>query len=180
MNGRPRRRFRQRPLRPLFILLALALVIAGRYFLIGPAPPAPGEPLSEGTYAVQRVVDGDTLLLPSDVRVRLIGVDTPETVRPDHPVEPFGPEATEFTRSFLAGGQARLTFDRELEDRFGRKLAYVWIDQRLLNEELLRAGLARWERGFDYAVPMKRRFEIAEREAQNAGRGIWSLPAGGP
>ncbi|MEX2113901.1 MAG: thermonuclease family protein [Pirellulales bacterium] len=177
MNGRPRRRFRRRPVRSLVILLALALLIAARYFFSGPAVPTRGQPLPAGTYPVERVVDGDTLLLRDDIRVRLIGVDTPETVRPEHPVEPFGPEAAQFTRAFLSGGQARLTFDREREDRYGRKLAYVWVDRQLLNEELLRAGLARWERGFDYAEPMKRRFQQAERQAQNAGRGIWSSQA---
>jgi micrococcal nuclease len=157
-------------------LLILAIVIAFRYFF-GGAELEPGRdhPLAAGTHTIERVVDGDTLLLPDDVRVRLIGVDTPETVRPEYPVEPFGPEAAEFTRDFLASGKARLTFDREREDRFGRKLAYVWVAGQLLNEELLRAGLGRWERGFDYESEMKKRFQRAEREAQAARLGIWSL-----
>ncbi len=181
MNGRPRRRFRRRPVRSLVILLALVLLIGARYFVSGPALPTRGQPLVEGTYPVERVVDGDTLLLANDVRVRLIGVDTPETVRPEHPVEPFGPEAAEFTRAFLSGGQARLTFDRQREDRFGRTLAYVWVGERLLNEELLRAGLARFESQYRYSEAMKRRFRQAELEAQDAGWGIWSLEeVGGP
>jgi micrococcal nuclease len=160
------------------VLLILAIVIGARYFFGGAVPePEHGRSLAEGTYVVKRVVDGDTLLLPDEVRVRLIGVDTPETVRPEYPVEPFGPEAAEFTRDFLAGGKAKLTFDREREDRFGRKLAYVWVDGRLLNEEILRAGLGRWERGFDYAGDMKSRFRKAEREAQTEHLGIWSLDA---
>jgi micrococcal nuclease len=125
---------------------------------------------------VQRVVDGDTLLLDRGVRLRLMGVDTPETVKPNVAVESFGPEATQFTRDFVAGGRVRLQFDQERVDRFGRWLAYVWVDDRLLNEELLRAGLARWEPQFHYSLAMKTRFRRAEAAARSAGRGIWSLP----
>jgi micrococcal nuclease len=102
-------------------------------------------------------------------------VDTPETVKPEHPVEPFGPEATQFTREFLASREARLTFDRERLDRFGRHLAYVWVGDRLLNEELARAGLARYESHFHYSPVMKRRFQKAQQEAQEAHRGVWSI-----
>jgi micrococcal nuclease len=119
-------------------------------------------------------VDGDTIVVAPDSFVRLIGVDTPETVKPEHPVEPFGPEATAFTRQFLSGGAARLAFDRERVDRFGRFLAYVWVDERMLNEELLRAGVARWEPNFHYSGEMKRRFRQAQDEARRAGVGIWS------
>ncbi len=110
--------------------------MAARYWW-GEAPrPTPAEPISEGTYRVVRVVDGDTIIFAPHSVVRLIGVNTPETVRPDYPVEPFGPEASAFTRRFLAGGTARLTLDRERTDRFGRFLAYVWVGEQMLNEEL--------------------------------------------
>lgn len=111
--------------------------------------------------------------------MRLIGVDTPETVKPDHPVEPFGPEATQFTRRFLSAGAVHLKFDDERVDRFGRILAYVWVGDRLLNEELLKVGLARFEPDFHYSEQMKHRFRQAQEEAQRAGIGIWShLPDG--
>lgn len=131
-------------------------------------------PLDEGHYQVRRVVDGDTLLMRDGKRVRLVGVDTPETVKENTPVEPWGPEATRFTREFVAAGEVRLQFDRERTDRFGRYLAYVWVGERMLNEELLRAGLARWERHFDYNSSMKSRFRRAQQDAQQARRGLWS------
>jgi micrococcal nuclease len=143
-------------------------------FWNGPLPPTPVAPLAEGTYRLQRVIDGDTIIVEPEATVRLIGVDTPETVKPQHPVEPFGPEATEFTKEFLSGGVARLSFDRERVDRFGRFLAYVWVDTRMLNEELLRRGLARFEPQFHYSQAMKQRFRKAQQEAQRAGEGIWS------
>ncbi|MES1213392.1 MAG: thermonuclease family protein [Singulisphaera sp.] len=132
------------------------------------------QPMPEGHYRVLRVVDGDTLLMQDHKRLRLMGVDTPETVKEDTPVQPWGPEATEFTREFVGPGEVRLQFDRERTDRFGRYLAYVWVGDRMLNEELLRAGLARWEPGYHYSQSMKTRFRKAQREAQQGQRGIWS------
>jgi micrococcal nuclease len=132
------------------------------------------EALEEANYRVRRSVDGDTLLLANGARVRLIGVDAPESVKPDWPVEPWGREASDFTRRFIAGGEVRLQFDRERLDRFDRFLAYVWVGDRMLSEELVRAGLARVERCFRYSQSMKRRFELAEEEAKIERRGMWS------
>ncbi|HUY92971.1 MAG TPA: thermonuclease family protein [Pirellulales bacterium] len=134
----------------------------------------PPEVLSEGEHRVERVIDGDTLLLADGARVRLIGVDCPETVKPDHPIEPWGPEARDFTQSFVAGGKVRLQFDRERLDRYDRFLAYVWVGDAMLNEELVRAGLARVEHRFHYSQSIKRQFDRAEEEARTARRGIWS------
>jgi micrococcal nuclease len=76
---------------------------------------------------VTRVIDGDTLVLDGGERVRLIGVDTPETVHPNKPVERFGKEASGFTRKMAEGKQVRLEYDAETagHDRYGRTLAYV-------------------------------------------------------
>jgi len=132
--------------------------------------------LAEGRHRVARVVDGDTLLLDSGARVRLQGIDTPETVRPDHPVEPWGPEATQFVEQFVqrAGYQVELTFSAERLDQYGRYLAFVWHDDLLLNEELVRAGLAEARLGYRYSGIMKRRLAAAQEQAQAQGRGIWS------
>ena len=154
-------------------LVALAIVAALQAWRGCRFEPPPAN-LPEGDFRVERVVDGDTLLLTTGARVRLIGVDTPETVKPDHPVEPWGPEATAFTRTFIAAGKVRLQFDQERVDQYNRLLAYVWVGDKLLNEELLRAGLARQERGYHYSQAMKTRFRRAEREARDAHRGLWS------
>ena len=153
----------------------MGLLLAVRYWAGRTAPDA-AQPLADGEYRVVRVIDGDTLIVAPDTTIRLIGVNTPETVKPEHPVEPWGPEATSFTRQFLTGGLARLAFDRERVDRFGRFLAYVWVDDRMLNEELVRNGLARFEPQFQYAEPIKTRFRAAQKAAQAAGLGIWSQP----
>jgi micrococcal nuclease len=129
------------------------------------------------TVRVRRVVDGDTLLLADHTRVRLLGVDTPETKRPDTPVEPFGPEASEFARAHVEGRVVRLEFDKERRDKYDRVLAYVYLGDWFLNEELIRAGLGRAITNHPYSESMKRRFRAAEKEAREARRGIWSLPA---
>jgi micrococcal nuclease len=159
----------------LVLLLVVGLVRLG---LIGEQPPdadtlAP-EMFEAATQRVERVVDGDTLLLANRARVRLIGVDTPETVKPDTPPQPWGAEATAFTKQFVAGGIVRLEFDRERVDQYDRFLAYVYVDEVMLNEELLRAGLARMEPQYRYDPAMKRRFRAAEDQARAERIGIWS------
>jgi endonuclease YncB( thermonuclease family) len=84
--------------------------------------------LPPGVYRVERVVDGDTLLIDGHRRVRLQGVNSPETVKPDSPIEPWGPEATAFTKDFVhaAGGSLRFEVDGETTDQHGRYLAFAF------------------------------------------------------
>ncbi len=183
-------RWRRRPHRRPLLLLFVFAIIAWRAWH-APIIRPDAKRLGEGIYQVQRVVDGDTLLVRRTVerriagrmtnrqqstRVRLMGVDTPETVKPNYPVEPWGPEASRFTRQFVSGGSVRLQLDKERLDRYGRLLAYVWVGDHLLNEALLREGLARAQLTFRYSAAMKRRFRVAEDEAKDARRGIWSAP----
>ena len=156
------------------VWLICLLIVAWRgYSAHRPAAP---ERLDEGTYEVRRAVDGDTLLLASGARVRLQGINTPETVAPDRPVEAWGAEASQFTKDFIekADHRVRLTFSLERKDRYDRFLAFVWNGDVMLNEELLRAGLARARRDYRYSETMKRRFTRVQDEAKRAGRGIWS------
>jgi micrococcal nuclease len=156
-----------------FWLVLLSLAVWRAYSSAESAAP---EQLAEGIHEVRRAVDGDTLLLASGARVRLQGVNTPETVKPNYPVEPWGPEASQFTKNFIekAGHRVRLTFSLERKDRYDRFLAFVWDGDVMLNEELVRAGLAHARRDYRYSEAMKRRFTQAQEEARRAGRGIWS------
>ena len=135
--------------------------------------------IPEGTYKVERVVDGDTLRLADKnrTRIRLIGADTPETVKTNTPVQPFGPEASQFTQNAIArnGNMVRITFDGTQIDRYGRTLAMVWLGDTLLNEQLIREGLARAQLQYNYSREMKNRFQVAEDLAKREKRGIWSL-----
>jgi len=85
----------------------------------------------QGMFEVARVVDGDTVRVVingQEEAIRLIGVDTPETVHPTRGEEPYGREASDFTKGLLEGRSVYLEFDVEERDRFGRLLAYLYID----------------------------------------------------
>ncbi|MFN7802451.1 MAG: thermonuclease family protein [Planctomycetaceae bacterium] len=142
-------------------------------------PPAPANQEEDGesqVVRVRRVVDGDTLLLKDGTRVRMIGIDTPETKKEGTPVQPFGPEASEYTKKFCEGGTVRLVFDGERHDDYGRLLAHVYVGDRFLSEELIRSGLARVLYRHPYSDAMKDRFRAAENAAKREKKGIWSLP----
>ncbi len=120
-----------------------------------------------------RAIDGDTLELEGGERVRLIGVDTPETVDPRRPEEPFGREASAFTRGQAEGRRVRLEFDAETVDAYGRTLAYVYLpDGTLLNSELIRRGYGHAYTRFPFRN--EREFVALEREARAARRGLWA------
>ena len=125
---------------------------------------------------VVHVVDGDTIEVDDAGRretVRLLGVDTPETVDPRKPVMCYGPEASTYTKQRLEGRRVTLESDVERRDRYGRRLAYVRLDGRRFNDELLERGFARLlviaPNGM-YARTMLQE----ELAAKRARRGLWA------
>ena len=139
----------------------IALAMAGQW--AGPVE-APGE----------RVVDGDTLIVryPGENRtVRLIGVDTPESLHPTQPVEHFGLEASDFARSRLDGQTVRLVVDRTVDtvDVYGRLLRLIYLDGENFNATLIREGYGHAIRGFDYSL--RREFIALENQARIQRRG---------
>lgn len=121
---------------------------------------------------VLRTVDGDTLILDGNEKVRLIGVDTPETKHPKKPVQYFGKEASEFTRKLCEGKQVRIEYDWNRTDKYGRTLGYIYLKNgTFLNAEIIRQGY-----GFAYTkFPFKYldEFRKLEREAREKKRGLW-------
>ncbi len=140
--------------------------------------------LKEGTWPVVHVVDGDTLDVVDDNqmkhRIRLIGADTPEIVKPNAPPQPFGKEASTFTKKMIADSnqQVRIAFDGDQIDRYGRNLAMVYVKtprgEVNLSEELIRQGLARPRLQYRFSKEAKQRMEKAAGEAQKANRGLWA------
>jgi micrococcal nuclease len=129
------------------------------------------------TGRVVRAVDGDTLEVALDggaiETVRLIGVDTPETVKPDTPVQCFGPRASRFEHRTVEGRRVRLLVGVEPRDFYGRLLAYTCVGGRFLEAELLRRGLAR-TLTFHPNDRFASRFERIARVAARAGKGLWN------
>jgi micrococcal nuclease len=120
-----------------------------------------------------RVIDGDTIVLDRNETVRLIGVDTPETKDPRKPVQYFGQEAYEFTKTMVEGKSVRLEYDQTKVDKYGRTLAYIYLeDGTFLNAEIIKQGY-----GFAYTIyafKYLEEFRQYEREARENERGLWA------
>lgn len=166
------------------LFLAVAAVV------LRPWEGDPGAGAPAAMVRVERAIDGDTIVVRLGGRsedVRLIGVDTPETVKPDTPVQCFGERASHFTKRRLTGRRVRLVFGVERRDVYGRLLAYVYLARRTLalpqqpksrqrerffNPILVRRGLAR-----SLTIPpndrFAPRFRQLELSAARAGRGLW-------
>ena len=126
---------------------------------------------------VERVIDGDTLVVRyqgESQTVRLIGVDTPESVHPTQRVEHFGLEASAFTKARLDRQPVELVADRtgDTVDAYGRLLRLVYLDGELFNATLIRQGYGHAIRGFDYS--MRREFIALENQARSQRRGLWA------
>lgn len=130
---------------------------------------------------VIRVIDGDTVQLDGNEKVRLIGVDTPEKYTSDKlhrdsresgQDEKMGEKASAFTKTLCLGKKVTLEFDREKVDRYGRILAYLRLeDSRVVNEEIIRQGYG--HAYVKYVFKFMEKYRNLEKEAREAGRGLW-------
>jgi micrococcal nuclease len=151
--------------------------VLGPVLLIAIALAGCGSSPSSGagdTAQVRRVVDGDTVLLTSGERVRLIGVDTPESVKPGTPVQCYARRASAFTHRLLDGAAVRLVHDAERRDRYGRLLAYVYRarDGLFVNAALVRDGYAR-VLTIAPNTAHAAEFRALASAAEHAGKGLW-------
>ncbi len=182
---------------PRSLLWALVLAVAligctpGAQSLPAPAPAplqgtatagclaqAPTPPAQAQRVTVRRVVDGDTVELDDRDRtkVRLIGINTPESVDPRRPVQAYGKEATAFARGLLEGQAVLLQRGRTPYDRYRRLLAWLWLpDGHFVNALIVQQGYAQvytFSDNPDHAALLL----ACQREARDAQRGLWSLP----
>ena len=132
-------------------------------------------------YQVTRIIDGDTVEIRYNgtlTSVVLIGVDTPETVDPRKSIEAFGREASAFTRNLLLGEFIYLRFDSSRTDRYGRMRAYLYRapDGLFVNLEIVRQGYGKVYTTFPFKH--KALFQYYGKQAQRAGRGLWSSNVG--
>jgi len=132
---------------------------------------------------VLRVVDGDTihvLVAGRDTTIRLLGINTPETVKPHSPVECFGPEASAFTKALLDGQRVTLEFDESQGrlDKYGRTLAFVWLPVAsggldLVNRDLVAGGYAYQRQYGSQPVAWQPELIAAQQQAQASKSGLW-------
>lgn len=147
----------------IFIILPLVLVVLFISDLSG-----------DDLYRVRSVIDGDTIVLEdaSSTNVRYLGIDAPEVGTFYGPGDPLSDEARILNRDLVSGKKIRLEFDNEKFDPYGRTLAYVFVDDVFVNEQLLRTGLAK-----TLIIPPNdkyaKRLQIAEKEAKGLRKGIW-------
>jgi micrococcal nuclease len=165
----------QRPVAALVLTAALAGCAAEV------TPHSKAHPPATDGWQVSRVIDGDTIEVTRDsqtLTLRLIGIDTPETVHPSKPVECYGPEASAFALKALLDHRVNLEFDPSQghTDYFGRTLAYVWVEREgkpyLFNERAIRAGIAS-EYTYDKPYRWHTRFIEAQKAARDEQRGLW-------
>ena len=135
---------------------------------------------------VARVVDGDTAVIRvngSDRRVRFLGVDTPETVHPKKGVQPYGKEASNFSKDTLTGRQVWLEYDKNPTDRYDRHLAYIWLKKPAkINDDSIRRDMYNatlLAKGYAKVMIIKpnnryeKLFRQIESEAKSAKLGMW-------
>ena len=147
------------------------------------APPEESMQPTAATYTVLRVVDGDTIELDFNgktEKVRLIGIDTPESVHPDTAKNTeFGEIASQFTKDKLLDQEITLEFDISERDRYGRLLAYVWLDGVLFNEYLVEQGYAQVST-YPPDVKYVDRFIAAQEVAREGSLGLWGYVEASP
>lgn len=131
-----------------------------------------------GLYSIDHFVDGDTIAIDMDGKtenIRMIGIDTPETHKPNSPVQCYGPAASAYVKNLIGGQKVRLESDPKStnRDRYDRLLRYVYLpDNRLIEAEIIKNGY-----GFAYTqFPFTKSDEFVsyQNAAKSAGKGLWS------
>lgn len=132
------------------------------------------------TGKVTRVVDGDTLVVQMEeevIRVRLIGVDTPESVHPKLKLQFFGKEASEYTKQKLLNKTIYLTYDKNKYDYYKRTLAYVWYVQDakifLFNQQVIFDGYGKYYGKYKFNKYAMIYFSINQKMSQILNKGMW-------
>ncbi|WP_459963787.1 thermonuclease family protein [Nocardia sp. IFM 10818] len=165
------------------VVAAVPLAVACSEVPLGSASPAAVPPIpvpadAEGPFPVVSVADGDTVSITKDgkkVTIRMVGVDTPETRDPRKPVQCFGIEASNHAKQTLIGKQVMVSSDpsQDTTDRYGRMLAYVWVDGSLFNLDQVAQGFGHQ---YTYENPYRYQseFRAAERYARDNQLGLWN------
>lgn len=172
------RRLQRKLLRLAIAVAAVGIVAAGQALGWWQEPAKTATHGQPGLYNVKSFADGDTITVEMggrEERIRMIGVDTPETHKPNAPVQCYGPEASAYTKQLIGDEQVRLEADPQSSnrDRYNRLLRYVYLaDGRLVEAELIKGGY-----GFAYTYfPFTKsaEFTAAQKQAQEQRAGLWT------
>jgi len=166
------------PMKTLLVVsLAMPLVLTACAPTATPTPtPTTAPTVTHIQATCVRVVDGDTIEVNISGRlykVRYIGMDTPETVHPTRGVEPYGMEASAKNKELVEGKMVELEKDVSETDKYGRLLRYVYVNGLFVNAELVRLGYAQVAT-YPPDVKYQDLFLQLQREAREAGRGLWA------
>lgn len=170
--------WRQKSKLSTFLLLIAAVIFV--YFFTDEETPAPA-PSQTGFEPVElvRVHDGDTIWVKyegEERKIRYLLVDTPELNHKEKGTQPFAKEAKNRNEELLKSGQIEIEFDvGDKEDKYGRLLAYVYVDGESVQEKLIAEGLARVGYIYEPNSTHLESFKAAEEQAKNAETGIWSI-----
>ncbi len=127
---------------------------------------------------VTEVVDGDTIKVNmegTEETIRLLLIDTPETVHPTEPEQPYGKEASAFAKEHLSvNKEVEIEIDTSIRDNYDRFLAYVWVEDEMYNKMILEEGLARVAYIIEPNTRYADEFRDIEEEAKEKEKGIWS------
>jgi endonuclease YncB( thermonuclease family) len=158
---------RQLPGKPLWVLLAILFILS--------AAASHATPLRTVTATITKITDGDTVqaVTPegTKLKVRLYGIDAPETAKGKIPGEPFGNASRKHLAALV--NQQTVTLEIRDIDRYRRMVAILWLAERNVNQEMIAAGMAEAYREY-LKKPYRTPFIQAEQEARAQGKGIWS------
>ena len=153
-----------------WILIAMAIII---FVFVATKQGVFKSPKHANLHYVKYVIDGDTIILKNNEKVRYVGIDTPEVESPYTHEEPMGKEASAYNRKLVEHKWVKLEFDTEIRDQYGRLLAYVYLDDVFVNAELVKQGYAKVYT-FPPNVKHADLFLKLQREAREQHKGLWS------
>lgn len=137
--------------------------------------------LEKDEVIISEVVDGDTVKVEfsngDNESIRLLLIDTPESVHPNKPVQPFGKEASDYAKVVLQEGDVvTLEKGNPERDKYDRLLGYIWIDDVNFNQLMIEEGYARVAYVYEPNTKYLEEFEQAEKDARTKEENIWSIP----
>ncbi len=138
-----------------------------------PTPTVTIVPHEKQSVKVVRVIDGDTIEIEGKIKVRYIGINTPELHDPRKPIECFGQAASDENKRLVEGKEVYIQKDISETDIYKRLLRYVWVEDTFINDYLVRQGFAQVST-FPPDVKYQQQFLEAQTEAKVNNRGLWS------